>query len=97
MKLTNLKSDPVQVTYELEHVTPDRDGTTLTQLVTLDKVGSGWKASIDLTGFPQCSTPDEAARKLGEWLYRMSQVIMEEDGNFSKIDITNMDLTYLNK
>lgn len=90
MKLISFNQDPTEVVFELNHTTPGRDGTTLTRNITLRQVNGQWVADINLMDIPKCDDPDAAAAKLGEWMYRLSEVIFDNKDKFGKIDLMNI-------
>jgi len=85
MKLIDFTQNPTEVTFEIQH-------EDLVQSITISKTYDQWVASLPLHDLPKCNSPDEAAKKLGEWMYRMSQAIRDNDGEFSKIDLTNIKI-----
>jgi len=87
MKLIKFQPNPLELTFVLQHKS---ETDTLTQSITLKK-GQDWEAAIQL---PTTTSPDpnNAAKQLGELLFRLSQAIMAEDGNFSAVDLANIEL-----
>lgn len=76
------------VTFDVHHGTEGRDGTSLDLKMSLTKNCAGWKAKMHLDEIPHFDNPDDAAKKLGEWMERASIAI--KNGKFN--DINLMDL-----
>ncbi len=89
MKLIQFKQNPLKLVYQLDH---EHNGHTLKIDLRLTQDNGTWATTITAP-WSEAETPDEAAKKLGAQLYRISQAIMEEEGNFGKIDLTKMSLT----
>jgi len=49
-----------------------------------------WRASMGDHQSGDFNSPDEAAKKLGEILYRLATAIKDEDGNFGKLDLSKL-------
>jgi hypothetical protein len=85
MKILKITHDPLTITYELMHE------TTRQQLTIKRLPDTTWEAYLSGTGEKaSTATPEEAVKEMGAWFYKLSQVIMEEEGNFGKIDISNI-------
>ena len=88
MKLKNFKLEPeLSITYTLKHV---HEKDVLEQDVTLTKTGDSWTTTITLPG-QKGDTPDAAMKKLGETLYRVSEEIVDNFGNFGIIELDKLE------
>lgn len=93
MEITYFKrtENKTEIVFELRHRV---EGVTdlVRHILLSQRVGGKWDACITepLTDPATFKDPNEAARELGKQLYRLAEAIMEEDGNFSKIDLTSL-------
>ncbi len=78
-------SDKTVLTFNLKTGNLDHDVS-----LTKDKHG-GWSARMISAIRPGIgNTPDEAIKELGTQLFRLSDIIAEEDGNFGTIDLSKV-------
>ena len=70
----------------LEYCVAHNNGSsTVDQKLTIEKIGEKWVAKIDMDEFPPQDTAKRAAHKLGDWMVRLGQSIIDEDREFESI------------
>jgi hypothetical protein len=78
MRILKITHDPLTITYELN----DTQNMVITRCPD-----STWAVYLPHKDPLTSTNPEEAAKEMGAWLYKLSEVIMEEAGNFGKIDV----------
>lgn len=76
------------IQYELEHVTPGRDGTHLTLPLKIDVgFGKAWAQLLECRPDVPAEDPEQAMDKLAEWLERAAEAIRKRGRPNSTINI----------
>lgn len=68
-------------------VAHSNEKSTVDQKLTVEKLNGKWVAKIEMDKFPSQDTAKEAAHKLGDWMVRLGQAIIEENNEFETISL----------
>lgn len=61
--------------------------TTVEQKLKVENLNGTWTAKMEFDDFPHQDTAKDAAHKLGDWMVRLGQSIIEENAQFESIKL----------